>query len=301
MALREGVSFELPLEVEAGELKAIGDDVLAHFANSKMNINIMCIHQIHGFLDGLDTSPATLLVLRFDLGTREQGRRFDFFSPSFKVQKTSKTAQSQDVWIEDLYEPDMVYMSEIQSKKTHKSSIQPSLNVKPPAPFDVISGGLTWTTDNSEEWVETYRYTLQATLAMDPMPGTQTKNDGIYWTAEVEDPKAKKSIGINKFQVAMLIGRKDEDDFDLAINIKEGKIDFWDAVKEWWRTVQGKETRTKIVKISPGTARATQKVPNAVDPDRLRELEENDHAIMKGLTFVGGLDFLQPSSLATVT
>jgi hypothetical protein len=79
MALPEGGSFGLQLEVEAGELKAIGDEPIAHFANSKMNVNVMCIHQIHGFLDGPGKNPASVLVIRFDLGSQERGRRFDFF------------------------------------------------------------------------------------------------------------------------------------------------------------------------------------------------------------------------------
>ena len=301
MALPEGGSFELQLEVEGGELKAIGDASFAHFARPNMNINVMCIHQIHGFLDGPGTKPATLLVLRFDLGTRSKGRRFDFFSPSLRFRKSSESKPGRDVWVEDLFEPDAVYMSEVQSKKTHKSSLQPSFNVKAPAPFDVISAGLTWTDENSEEWTETYRYTLQATLTSDAIHGMHNRNDGIYWTAEVEDSRAKKSAGINKFQVGMLVGREDEGDFELVINIKEGAFDIWDEVKELWKTVRGKDTRTKVVSISPNTARTTQKVPKTVDLNHLRRLENDDRAILKGLTFVGAPELLQPASRAKLT
>ncbi|KIX01496.1 uncharacterized protein Z518_09222 [Rhinocladiella mackenziei CBS 650.93] len=299
MVLREGDDLDLTLDVAAGELRSVGDETFAHFAGSDKNVNVTCIHQIHGFLDGPSQNPATLLVFRFDIGTRVKGRRFDFFSPSFKVRKNAISTPGHGVWVEDLYEPDWVYMSEVTSKKTKKSSIQPSLNVSPPAPFDIVSGGLTWTAEDSDEWTETYRYTLQATPTADTLSGRPTKKDGVYWTAEVEDERAKKSSGISKFQVAMLIGREDQGDFELVINIKEGDIDLWDRIKEVWKTVRGRESRERIVTISPSKSRS-KAVPIDIHPDYLRRLEENGHQIMKDLTFVGGPQFLQPASLAKI-
>lgn len=299
MALHEDDSLTLTLEVADGEFKSIGDEVFANFSNAERDVNVVCIYQIHGFLDGENTQPATLLVLRFDVGTQVKGRRFDFFSTKFQIQKTTTVKPGEDVWIEDLFEPKLVYMSEVQSNRSNKRSIQPSLNVSPPAPLDVISGGLTWTADDAAEWTETYRYTLEAIATTDPRNDSATKNDIIYWTAEVEDKHARKSAGISTFQVAMLVGRKDQGDFQINMTIQEGSLDLWDRVRKQWNTVFGRETRGKKTTISPATPRK-KPLPSQVDVNHLRRLQDSEHKVMKDLVFVGGPQFLKPSSLATM-
>lgn len=297
-ALREDDWFELEIEAEGGELKSIGDTVLAHWANSERNVNVQCIYQIHGFLDGPNSTAATLLVLRFDLGSRERKRRFDYFSPHFQFRKGKNAVPGDEVWVEDLYEPRDVYMSEIESKRSRKKAIQPSFNIQPPTPFDVISAGLSWTAEDSEEWVETYRYSLGA-MPTSERNGINDKNDGVYWTAEVEDKNATKSAGISSFQVAMLIGRKDQSDFEVIIDIREATFSLWDDIKQLRRTITGNKGRRQIRTIKP-SQKPQKPVPAQIDPNHLAKLEQDDRKVIKDLIYVGGAELLKPASRATI-
>jgi hypothetical protein len=302
MELAEGKAIPLHLQPEGGETKSMSSEKLASFTNADMDINVICIYEVHGHLDGPDSECASLLVLRFNLGSRVTGRRFKAFRPLLTVHHSPRSNEADEPSISDCIEPGeaAVHISEFFSKKSKKSTFGTSLKVKPPDPIP-SEGDISWSREEYEEWRETYRYTVQATRR-EERPGRRNKDDQIYWNAQ--QGRLIRS-GIDIMQVAFVVFRKEGYNLELTFKL-DSDVGFRYKVERGWRNFWGLPGSKSTVTLKVydddgpsghGVTRKLKKttVPEGVEPDYLRRLEKESYPAFRKLAWVHDTEPMQPA------
>ena len=303
MELAEGKALPLRLQSEGGETKSMDSNKLGGFMNLDMDINVTCMNEVHGYVDGPGTRSASLIVLRFNLGSRATGRRFSSFRPLITVHNSPRSKDEADEpWITDCIEPGegKVHISELFSKKTKKTSLGASAKFSPPDPAPV-GADLSWTREESEEYTETYRYTVQATRR-EQRPGRRNQDDQIYWNAEQDKPIRS---GIDILQVAFVVFRKPGYDLELTFEL-DSDVSFKYKFKKGCRNFFGLQGSKLVSTLKvyndatpsdTGSARPLREtsLPDGVERDYLRKLEGVSRASFQNLAWVHGIEAMEPS------
>jgi hypothetical protein len=302
MELSEGKTLPLRLQSDGGETKSMASVKLGSFVNLDMDINVTCINEVHGYLDGTLTQCASLIVLRFNLGSRATGRRFLSFRPLITVHNSPRSKDEADEpWITDCIEPGEgnVHISEFFSRRSKKTSLGVSLKVSPPDPVPV-GGDLSWAREDSEDWKETYRYTVQATRR-EQRPGRRNKDDQIYWNAA--QGKLIRS-GIDMLQVAFVVLRKPGYDLELKFEL-DSDVGFKYKFKKGWKNFWNLPGSTLVSTLKVyddavlGDASAVRKLrdttmPEGIERDYLRKLESTARPAFQKLAWVHDIEAMEP-------
>lgn len=302
MELSEGKTLPLQLQSDGGETKSMDSRKLGGFVNLDMDINVTCINEVHGYMDGTLTQCASLIVLRFNLGSRTTGRRFSSFRPLVTVHNSPRSKiEADEPWITDCIEPGegKVHLSEFFSKRSKKRSLGASLKVSPPDPVP-IGAEFSWARSESEDWRETYRYTVQATRR-EKRPGRRNKDDQIYWNAE--QGKLIRT-GIDMLQVAFVVLRNPGYDLELKFEL-DADVSFKYKFKKGWKNFWRLPGSTLISTLKvyddavPGDAGAVRKLrdttlPEGIERDNLRKLEDIARPAFRKLTGVHDIEAMEP-------
>jgi hypothetical protein len=302
MELSEGKALPLRLQSNGGETKSMASQKLGSFVNHDMDISVTCINEVHGYLDGPLTQCASLIVLRFNLGSRATGRRFSSFRPLITVHNSPRSRDEADEpYITDCIEPGegKVHISEFFSKQSKKTSLGASFKISPPDPVPV-GADLSWARDDSEEWTETYRYTVQATRR-EKRPGRRNKDDQIYWNAE--QGKLIRS-GIDILQVAFVVLRNPGCDLELKFEL-DSDVGLKYKGKRGWKNFWGLRGSSLVSTLKvydsavPDHAGTVPKlkdtnVPEGIERDYLRKLEGTARPAFRKLAEVHAIEAMEP-------
>ena len=280
----EPITFTL--DVEGGVVKSIGDRTVASYTNTDMDINVTCIYEVHGYLDGENTDPASLLVMKFDLTSQSLGRRFKAFIPTLTLRKDPKGDPEDDPWFEDLFEPGPATrcIAETFYKNTRASSFSPNVAVTAPPPGS-LSAGITYTYSETKEYIKIDRYTVQGGRRKTRSQGARVGHDIIYWKAEQQK---QITSGIDVMQVAFLICRKGDENFKITFEL-EADVDV--HYKTWHRINGAKNKSSYLFRPSD----PSKKIPPGVDKNFLRSLEEGDQQTFRELVFVHNMKLEKPT------
>ena len=312
MELTPGRSFTFKLEPEAGDLKSSdGGQKFAGFTNANADINVTCIHEVHGHLNGTDSTAATLLVLRFDLSSQARNRYFKSFRPELPLQPIDRSAaKSKSVWSKlsslfsgaesgqkthqassipwveiGMHEPGyggIQIVSEVRRHKLKTNTIQASIDIQPPVPSP-LKANLGWTRSTTTEYDESYRYTVSGGVR------GQLRNDTVYFNAEQE--KEIKG-GIDVLQVAFVIGRENDNDFQLEMRL-DANADFTYKTTELLSKVIKRKKNKMVVTVKPSKPDQVLELPEGVVTERLQGLRQNRKAFI-ALTHVHTAELLYP-------
>ena len=296
-----GEEIILTLQPRSGAVKSIGDERVAGLSTSDMDINVTCIYAVHGYLDGEDTEPASLLVLRYDLSHLSGSRRFKAFRPTLTLRRDPPGEPNDDPWVEDLVEPGYpgkVFIREKFYRRSKKSSFTPSITIAAPPPVP-ISGSLGYTIENTTDWVAIDRYTVQGGRRSGQSQGARQNCDIVYWNAE-QDEMIKS--GIDVIQVAFLIGRKvnknasakemKEPNFKIIFGL-DADVDLKYSMKNKWKKFRKVKHKDEHV-FRPNEG--SKKVPDGVNKNFLRRLESTEgRGVFRKLAFVHDVELQKPA------
>jgi hypothetical protein len=299
--LTEDLSLSLKLQDTGGEVKASGDRKLASFKNTNMDIGVTCINEVHGYMDGEGSASASLFVLRFELGSRATGRRFKAFKPLLTFHSHPRGKRlAEEPYVEDLIHPGIqpLNICEFTSKRSAERTFKAAINLAPPDPIPA-KGSIEWARTSTEEWTETYRYTVGAGRSMEKWGTGEERYDQLYWNAQ--QGKLIRT-GIHVLQVAFVLQRTEGYDIDVKFNL-EADVDFRYSVGRGCKKILGlpgaerealieiyaTDPDTKERKKDPTTGRwriRQTKVPEGVEPNFLRKLEGESRAAFEKLAWV---------------
>ena len=298
MEFSPGKPIKIRIQFEAGALRSDDPTKYHGFTNADADINATPVYEVHGHWDGPDSQAATLFVIRFDLSSSAKTRTFRFFAPTmtFRAASTepkknllqkmfsfgSSTRSSTEVGAipriaDKMREPGAggkVILSEIKCETEKSSSIQPAVGITAPPPVPV-NASVTYTKTDQKTYQETFRYEISSGVRSS-VPRSKKDNE-IYYNAWQHK---KYPDGIDVVQVAFVVFRAGEDDFEFDLDL-DASADF---TYNLTNSISGKSRA--LVKINPKNASATQEVPDGIDPHRLKKLKENDNEALKKLTHV---------------
>jgi hypothetical protein len=279
MDFEGGQKITIPLEPDPhyqGEVKSLGDKHFAQHSASDFEIAAFVVHSVHGYLDGPQSTPASLVVIRFELSnesTSTSERRFRSFIPELRFQKDPKGDPREDPWVE-LCEPagkGAIAITETYSDVTKDTNYEISAGVQwQPAPVQATAklGG-------SES--QTYRKKAQYTISVGRRKtqvdgGGRLGQDVVRWNSR-EDAIEKLGVG-DQLRVAILVCRTGPSPFNVHFDFKAHVDLRYYVARNWqdWKPFHSKNTMS--YPFDPN--RTIGNVPNGVDPNHLANLNEGN-------------------------
>lgn len=246
-------------------------------------VSVRRIHQIHGFLKGDDTSPASLLVLKFvltDPDNDDDRRRFRRFYVELRFAKQPSGEPFEDPYVQ-AFQPagggDAIYLSESLADVTKTKTNGFKFQAKAPPPAD-LGAEYDFSNTDTMGFKRKFLYVVQADWKSSMPVGRGRKGqDMAYWNLR-ENSREKVGVG-SSMTIAVLVVRKKprgdskQDKFSMRVDIK--------ATVDWKykiATFAGKNGTTLDFDPEAPPDAAPEKV------DRLRLSEIEDNGVLLGLS-----------------
>ncbi|KAH0556325.1 hypothetical protein GP486_005747 [Trichoglossum hirsutum] len=274
-----------------GKLTSMDSQKMAQYTNTSLNINVYCEYEVHGFLDGDQKNPASLLVLQYQLGGEMTDRRFTAFRPRLTFQAAETLADvDKEPWVTDCIYPGVATTVFYEVSADEIEELTKSLSGQLAGPnlsASQIAAALKKV--STEHWTKKYRYRIKASLS-EKDPDRRKKDDQIRWEAWQEK---EAQVGIDIIQVAMVVRR--HEGYDLRVTMEfDADVDFRYKVGEKWDKYIGHQglKRTFVFKVydgvetRDGTVQPKLKetnVPTGVDRNHLRKMEGESKGLFEAL------------------
>jgi hypothetical protein len=292
MDFEAGREVDLILETDPDTLGHEKSDDKAfwreHQADDDFKITASCVHSVHGYLNGPNSDPASLLVLRFKLdnwASDKMQRRFKYFRLILKFRKELASAQSlpsEDPFI-ITYEPaghGERFLTESVAKVTRTNAIQGTFQAQGP-PLIPLGGSASATQSTSTETEQKSRYTISSDVGRDQSRGERRGPDSVTW-ASAENKFDKLGLG-DTFQVAVLLQRPGADRFHILFDFKT-IVDTRYRMAEWWGEWFGRQTRNWMPQGFDPSYKDDE-IPAGVEPLFLGRLKQNNALEKLGLGY----------------